>query len=106
MSKSGKAINSRVGQCINNMPHVVHCNRESYDIFIGRGSKWGNPFLIGIDGNRDEVIRKYEEWIREQPELMEAIPELEGKVLGCWCSPKPCHGDVLVSLCVENILFK
>ena len=62
---------------------VVHCKREPYDVYIGRGSKWGNPFRIGEDGDRQEVIDKYEQWIKTQLQLMAALPELHGKVLGC-----------------------
>lgn len=60
--------------------------------------KWGNPFEIGKDGTREEVIAKYQIWLYRQPELMEALPELKGKILGCWCAPKACHGDVLADL--------
>ena len=77
---------------------VVHCKRDSYDVYIGRGSKWGNPFKLGADGTREEVIAKYEDWILTQPDLMSSLGELQGKTLGCWCSPKACHGDVLVRL--------
>lgn len=77
---------------------VVHCKKENYDVYIGRPSKWGNPFEIGKDGNRDEVIRKYEQWIMGEHKLLESIDELRGKVLGCWCAPKSCHGDVLAKL--------
>jgi hypothetical protein len=77
---------------------VVHCKRESFDVYIGRPSKWGNPFQIGRDGTREEVIAKYRAWIVQQPALMAALPELEGKVLACWCAPKACHGDVLAEL--------
>lgn len=77
---------------------VVHCKKKPFDIYIGRGSKWGNPFKIGWDGEREEIIDKYVEWIVEQPELMAALPELRGKVLGCWCKPLACHGDVLVQM--------
>ena len=80
---------------------VVHCKRDSYDVYIGRGSKWGNPFKIGIDGDREEVIEKYRQWILGEPRLLDSLHELEGKVLGCWCSPKPCHGDVLIELTEE-----
>ena len=83
------------------LPIVVHMKREPYDEYIGRPSKWGNPFVIGKDGDRTTVIAKYEAWIRNQPDLMAALPELEGLVLACWCSPQPCHGDVLVKLCEE-----
>ena len=79
-------------------PLVVHCKRDRFDVYIGRPSKWGNPFVIGRDGDRDEVIRKYREWILAQPELLRDLHELDGKVLGCWCSPEKCHGDVLLEL--------
>jgi len=77
---------------------VVHVNKDEYDIYIGRPSKWGNPFSIGIDGTRKEVIEKYEKYILGNKELMNNLHELEGKVLGCWCKPKACHGDVLIKL--------
>lgn len=78
------------------MTSVVHCKKQPYDVYIGRGSGWGNPFKIGRDGSRDEVIRQYRDWLRERPELIErARVELAGKVLGCWCKPQDCHGDVL-----------
>jgi hypothetical protein len=61
---------------------VVHCKKEPYDIYIGRPSKWGNPFLIGKDGSRDEVIEKYRKYILNKPELMASLHELSGKTLG------------------------
>ena len=87
------------------MCSVVHCQKSHYDIYIGRPSKWGNPFREGVDGNRAEVIRKYESWLLSQPELMAAIETLRGKVLGCWCKPKACHGDVIARLANLNSLF-
>jgi len=80
------------------MTRVVHKAKEKFDVYIGRPSKWGNPFEIGVDGTRAEVIKKYREWIKNNPVLMSQIHELDGKVLGCWCHPLPCHGDVLVEL--------
>lgn len=87
---------------------VVHCKREKFDVYVGRPSKWGNPFAIkrtahakAMVDTRDEALRQYESWIRTQPELMGALPELRGKVLGCWCRPKPCHGDILARLADE-----
>lgn len=82
---------------------VVHCKRERYDVYIGRPSKWGNPFEIGKDGGRAEVIEKYEEYIRSNPRLLDALPELKDKTLACWCAPKACHGDVLVKLVKELV---
>ena len=80
------------------MTTVVHCKRVVFDVYIGRPSKWGNPFVIGRDGTRDKVIEKYEAYLRATPHLMAALPELRGKVLGCWCVPHRCHGDVLARL--------
>ncbi len=77
---------------------VVHCKRDRFGVYIGRPSPWGNPFTIGPDGTRREVIEKYREYLLKNSELMAALPELRGKTLGCWCAPKPCHGDVLVEL--------
>ena len=82
-------------------PTVVHC-KDYNDIYIGRPSKWGNPFKINTDGNREVVIEKYLNWIMTQEELLDSLGELEGKVLGCWCKPKECHGDVLVELFKEK----
>lgn len=70
-------------------------------VYIGRPSKWGNPFTIGPDGGRDMVIRKYEDYIRGNPELIQSLPELKDMTLGCWCYPESCHGDVLVKLVSE-----
>ena len=80
---------------------VVNLRKERYDIYIGRGSKWGNKFVIGKDGDREEVVRRYREWILNNKELLGSLHELKGKVLGCFCKPKACHGDVLVELVNE-----
>ncbi|KKM73004.1 hypothetical protein LCGC14_1414830 [marine sediment metagenome] len=77
---------------------VVHCKKKPYDVYIGRPSKWGNPFVVLLDGDRDQVIEKYREWIQTQPQLMDSLHELKGKVLGCWCKPQACHGDILAEM--------
>ena len=84
------------------MTRVVHCKRESYDVYIGRPSKWGNPFKSGRDGTLEEVLEKYRQHILSRPDLLAALHEIKGKVLGCWCKPKPCHGDILVELAEEE----
>ncbi len=84
------------------MTKVVHCKKESYDIYIGRPSKWGNPYSIGKDGSREDVIKKYKKYILSNKKLLNSLCELQGKVLGCWCKPKECHGDVLVRLINER----
>jgi len=67
-------------------------------IYIGRGSKWGNPFRIGNDGNRATVIAKHDIWLRDQHHLLRALDELRGRDLLCFCAPTPCHGDLLLRL--------
>jgi hypothetical protein len=88
---------------------VVHFKKEKCDVYIGRPSKWGNPFshipagtkAQFVVATRYEAIEAYRNWIMTQPQLLASLPELEGKVLGCWCKPKSCHGDVLVQLVNE-----
>lgn len=77
---------------------VVNCRTQAYDVYIGRPSKWGNPFTIGRDGNRAEVIEKYRKYILNNPALISSLGELKGKRIACFCSPNPCHGDILVEL--------
>lgn len=77
---------------------VVNCRREPCDLFIGRPSQWGGPFHIGRDGNREQVVAKYREWLIRQPALLREVQTLRGKTLGCDCAPEPCHGDVLAEL--------
>jgi hypothetical protein len=89
---------------------VVHVRKSQFDVYIGRAfleypaSKWGNPFPLRNDTpqERYKIVEQYKEYIRSKPELWNALPELEGKVMGCWCRPKyPCHGDALLELIEE-----
>jgi hypothetical protein len=85
------------------MSPVVHCKKAPFDVYIGRPGIWGNPWVIGQHGTREEVIARYEGYIRARPDLLARLPELRGKVLGCWCGPnQPCHGDVLLRLLAEQ----
>lgn len=87
---------------------VVHCKKESFDIYIGRPSKWGNPFTHLSDSthakyiksSRKDAIEAYREYILEGEgkHLLDDLDELEGKTLGCWCKPKSCHGDILLEI--------
>jgi hypothetical protein len=104
--------------------HVVHVKSHAFAHYIGRGwmprvpaskvqpahANLGNPFVIGqrlpfrhgpgLD--RAQVISEYETWARSKPEVMERIKALpENAVLGCWCKPQACHGDVIVKLWKE-----
>lgn len=88
---------------------VVHCKKEIYDVYIGRPSKWGNPFTHIKDGKtlakyivntREEAVEAYREWIinGEGKYLLDYLDDLKDKTLGCWCKPHACHGDILVEL--------
>ena len=77
---------------------VVNLKHDPFDVYIGRGSKWGNPFKIGKDGTREEVVDKYREYIKKKPELLACLHELKDKRLGCYCAPLLCHGNVLEEL--------
>ena len=79
---------------------VVNVRVEPCDVRIDRTTRWGNPFRIGADGSRQQVVRRYAEWITrgEGRHLLAHLEELRGKRVGCWCEPEQCHGEVLVWL--------
>eukprot|EP00287_Rhodomonas_sp_CCMP768_P028793 CAMPEP_0202839628 /NCGR_PEP_ID=MMETSP1389-20130828/53247_1 /ASSEMBLY_ACC=CAM_ASM_000865 /TAXON_ID=302021 /ORGANISM="Rhodomonas sp., Strain CCMP768" /LENGTH=267 /DNA_ID=CAMNT_0049516125 /DNA_START=11 /DNA_END=813 /DNA_ORIENTATION=+ len=90
---------------------LLHWREDPSNVYIGRdmshyvpganGSKWANPFPVKTHG-RDGCLDKYKKYIEESPLLLSALPELEGKNLGCWCHPEPCHGHVLRTLLAER----
>lgn len=82
---------------------VLNKRNSSDGVYIGRPSKFGNPFVIGQHGTRADVVKRYEEWLRSKPALMKAAKrELRGKSLVCWCAPLACHGDVLLRIANEE----
>jgi hypothetical protein len=111
-------------------PRIVKIGTAGYDIGIGRCAtakqssappdvwRYGNPFVIGLDGGRSEVVRKYEVWLRtgetfdcalateeRRQWILDHLHELEGKTLGCFCdveNGQKCHGSVLAALLVES----
>jgi Domain of unknown function (DUF4326) len=82
------------------MPEVLNRrDPKASGVYVGRPSRFGNPFLIDRDGSREQVIAKYRDWLCEQPELIAfAKIELRGKDLICWCAPLACHADVLLEV--------
>ena len=82
-----------------NITRVVNIKHESYDVYIRRSSPWGNPYAIGIDGDREEVIRKYQYNFDKGylKSSKEELLKLRGKILGCHCKPLACHGDILAN---------
>ena len=83
------------------MPRVINLRytkqRENV-VYVGRGSPFGNPFIIGKDGDRNNVIRKYMQYILNNETLLSCVPCLEGFDLACWCAPLPCHADILLEM--------
>lgn len=67
-------------------------------VYVGRPSKWGNPYRIGRDRDRDTVVARYRAWIMARPELLGQLYELEGKDLVRWCAPDACHPVLLLEL--------
>jgi hypothetical protein len=84
------------------MPSVFnkhHGDAPPAAVYIGRPSKWGNPFVVGRDGARGECVARYEGWVESNKELQAQLKsELRGKDLVCFCKPRPCHGDVLLRI--------
>ena len=79
-------------------------------VYVGRPSNWGNPFLIGRDGTREEVIAKYREYLQTSDRVLAVwiranVHQLRGRTLACWCAPAGgfkgkvlCHGQILAGL--------
>lgn len=104
-----KSMNIPLRRIKINITRVINIKKESkyrgmqsnstYE-YIGRGSKWGNPYAIGEDGDRDEVIRKFEydfEYNKFINVDKNEFSALRGKTLGCFCKPDKCHGDVIAN---------
>ena len=95
------------------MTKIVHIKTKKYDVYIGRGSIFGNPFRIGIDGDRKAVIEKYKKYFYNRIEIDEmfknAVLKLKNKVLACYCRPDDgfkrrlmCHGQIIAAF-IENV---
>lgn len=86
------------------MPKVYNKRNKNVPIpagatLVDRKTKWGNPFVIGRDGTREDVVRKYRKAILVKPDYISEVRRtLKGKDLVCWCAPLACHGDVLLEI--------
>lgn len=82
-------------------------------VYVGRGSRWGNPFKVGVDGTAKECVEKYSKWLLPYDKRTGDIDEfllsdcnlteielaLKSKNLACWCKEgEPCHADILLQL--------
>jgi hypothetical protein len=82
-------------------------SKQPYDVYIGRPGPFGNPFKVGRDARDNaEAVELFRCWLSsDNPKaiaMCHRIDELKGKVLGCWCKPAPCHGDVLAEIANER----
>jgi hypothetical protein len=88
---------------------VVNRSKDRYDVYIGRPSIFQNPYFIGRDGTREEVIEKFKyyfiEKIKTDNNFKSKVDGLKGKVLGCHCKPKFCHGDIIKSYIEGKIIL-
>lgn len=97
---------------------VVHCKKEKFDVLVDRTTPFGNPFIIGVDGDRGQVINKHIDWLSEwiingreivirgfsNKWVTDHLHELKNKVLGCWCVEKDCHGETLAELAESLVI--
>jgi hypothetical protein len=90
-----------IPKVVNKYKHIP----ENNDVYIGRPSKFGNPFVLDKSTCRDQVIAKYRGFLDQQIEMgnitKQDILNLEGKNLVCFCKPQKCHGDILVAKFLE-----
>jgi hypothetical protein len=84
---------------------VINKRFAADDVYIGRaattgGGYFGNPYIMTHESMREHVIDQYREYfnsrITTDPEFARRVLDLRGKRLGCYCKPRPCHGDVIV----------
>ena len=76
---------------------IVWAKERGLFVSFDRATPWGNPFVIGRDGDRATVIARYrDDYLPVRPGLLARLGELRGKALGCWCAPQACHADVLI----------
>ena len=69
-------------------------------VYVGRGSRWGNPFRV-VDGNNGIAISRFNDWLKFHPDsfMIDIALELKGKDLACWCPlDQPCHADILLEI--------
>lgn len=95
---------------------VVHVRKQPYQVYIGRAGRgqdgyFGNPYVVGTNGfSRGETISWFREYAQDRmyrdPEYRARVKALHGKVLGCFCAPAPCHGDVLLDLAAREIMIE
>jgi hypothetical protein len=78
---------------------VAHVRDRTFTVFIGRPSVFGNPFIVGVHGTRKQCIKQFEQYVWKSQRVLDAIRALKrNAILGCYCTPKPCHGTVIIAV--------
>ena len=94
---------------------LVNIRTTSCDVYIGRGSPWGNPFsflkhstAVVVVKDRNEAVECFDLWLQgeaftellqeQRAYILQHVKELKGRTLGCYCAPDRCHGEVLERL--------
>jgi len=108
--------NKKIVVLTNNKTSLVHCKKEKYNVYIGRPSIYGNLWThrnektkaAFIVSSREEAVECYRQWLEgtnfteieqeKRQQILDSLSSLKGKILGCFCSPLSCHGDVLMDL--------
>lgn len=83
------------------MPVFHVSNAPAGALYVGRPSRWGNPFVLRRESERAECLERYRSWLWEEIASgrlpLADLAALEGRDLACYCAPSPCHGDVLAA---------
>jgi hypothetical protein len=86
------------------LPTRIQCRRDRpwqttpKAVYVGRPSRWGNPYRVGVHGTAEECVRLFEARYGNDADYRAAVrTELAGKSLACWCKVgQPCHAAVLL----------
>ncbi len=87
-------------------------SKEKYTLYIGRENKYynleksifSNPYVIGKDGNREEVIEKFRIFAENNKEILDNLHLIDNQILGCYCYPEKCHGEILIELRKKQVM--
>lgn len=86
---------TRIANMRSDLALIEWAKANNLFVRIDRTTEWGNPFLLPADGERLEIVENYQWYLEKKPSLLGKLETLKGKVLGCWCYPEMCHGEVL-----------
>jgi Domain of unknown function (DUF4326) len=89
--------NASVGKVLNSQ-HIPYNILPANSVYVDKGSRWANPFTVGVDGTNHEVCDLYDQKLANDPKLLQSIDVLVGKDLLCGCGYDRCHAHTLTRL--------